>query len=119
MQKVADLFDRDRTGRTPLVPGQLGDRGDVGLDGPGGLAVQLEFADHLLTQGSHVSSCLGKWAETEIQCKPPVSSLPLLLAPPCARKKPGHPRPGHDLFPAPSAPERLSSTVLLYGYIVI
>src|SRR3972149_8544795 len=91
MQKVADLLDRDRIGRTPIVPGQLGDRGHVRLDGAGGLSVQFEFADHLLTQGSHVGSSLGKRVETEIQRTPPVSSPHLLLTPPADKKSPAVP----------------------------
>jgi hypothetical protein len=46
--------------------GQAGHGFDVGIDGEGGLAVQFEFADHFLTQGSHVGSSLGKQVEMEI-----------------------------------------------------
>jgi hypothetical protein len=87
MEEVADLLDRDRVWGTSIVLGQLGHRGDVRLDREGGLAVQFEFADHLVTQGSHVSSSLGKRVETEIHDANLHFALPLRLTRPLRTKK--------------------------------
>jgi len=49
VQEVANLLQRDAIGGSAEVLSQLHDGRDVGLDRSGTLAVQFEFADHLLT----------------------------------------------------------------------
>jgi hypothetical protein len=50
---VADLFGRDPIWRPPLVAGKLFQGLDVTANRGGGLASQLEFTDHSLTQWGH------------------------------------------------------------------
>ncbi|HVA50026.1 MAG TPA: hypothetical protein VNH11_26910, partial [Pirellulales bacterium] len=56
---------------------------DVGVHGEGGLALQFEFTDHALAQGSHVSSSLGKGVEME-------SPTQTSILPPLAADTPAH-----------------------------
>jgi hypothetical protein len=54
MEKVTHLLLGDLIGRSTIVAGPLLHGFDVALYRVGGLAVKLEFTNHLLTQGSHV-----------------------------------------------------------------
>jgi len=89
MQKVADLLQGNLLGRAAVVAGQLGHGGHIALDGAGGLAMQLEFADHFSAQGSHGESSLetGNGKGNVAPFSVPLSAQSGSL---CASKKPSH-----------------------------
>ena len=56
------VYDTDRGGRLPVVPGQPFDGGQIGALGVGGEVLEFHGPDHLLTQLGHVTPP-GVWVE--------------------------------------------------------